>query len=88
MKKYNVVNSNVVLFIILRCESFSAFWYRGDVFISHDDIYYDYNDFLISILSSILSKSTYLIKIQILFNNYVYLKNILLSEWLDKQISN
>ena len=55
-------------------------YYQNDVFISDNDIYYDYNDFLASILPSILLKNTCFIKIQVLFNNYIYLKSILSSE--------
>ena len=47
-------------------------------------VYYGYGDFLTSILSSILSKSTCLAKIQALLSNYIRLRNILLSEWLGK----
>ena len=38
-------------------------YYRNDVFVSDDGICYDYGDFLISILSSILLKSTCFVKI-------------------------
>ena len=63
-------------------------YHRDDVFVSDNNIYYNYDDFLASILSSTLLKSICLIKIQALFNNCVCLENILSSEWLNKQISN
>ena len=37
-------------------------YYRNDVSVFDDDICYDYDDFLASILSSILLKSIYLVK--------------------------
>ena len=63
-----------------------AYKHRSDVFVSNNDICYNYGDFSISILPSILSKSTYFVKIQTLLNNCICLTNILSSEWLDKQI--
>ena len=83
VEEYEVANSNVALFTILRCESFSAFWHRGDVFVFHGGICYGYGDSS----ASTLSRSICLAKIQALLSNCVCLKSTLSSEWLGKQIS-
>ena len=72
-------------FYVINKTSFLSFtvlyiYYRNDVFISDDDICYNYNDFLASILLSILSKNTYFVKIQVLLSNYICLKNTLSNE--------
>ena len=72
---FYVVDETFFLSLTILC-----IYHQNDVFVSDNNICYNYDDSLASILSSILLKSIYLIKVQALFNNYVCLENILSSE--------